>query len=171
MLQFTATIKRFKAQAEKTGWTYIEIPSDLAEQLVPGNKKGFRVKGFLDNCQIEGSSLLPMGGGNFILTLNASIRKKIRKNIGATLHVRIGLDTKPIVPPNELIECLADEPKALERYKELTKSHQNYFKQWIKQAKAEPTKAKRIAASVNALAAGVGFVEAVRSLRKDKLIQ
>ena len=171
MLEFTSPIKRFKAQAEKTGWTYIDVPANLASQLVNGNKKGFRVKGFLDNCKLEGLSLLPMGGGNFILTLNASIRKKIRKNIGADLNVKIEVDNKPITAPKELLECLADEPKAMKRYKELPKSHQNYFTQWIKQAKTEPTKSKRIAASVNALAAGLGFVEAIRSLRKDRIME
>ena len=171
MLQFTATIKRFKEQAEKTGWTYIEVPASLATQLMPGNKKGFRVKGYLDNCPIESISLLPMGGGNFILTLNATIRKQIRKNIGAELKVKIDVDKKPVTPPEELIECLADEPKAMERFNQLTKSHQNYFTQWIKQAKTPPTKAKRIAASINSLAAGLGFVEAIRSLRKDKIIE
>jgi hypothetical protein len=171
MLEFTATISRFKEQGEKTGWTYIEVPSDLANQLVPGNKKGFRVKGFLDDHPIKSLSLLPMGGGNFILTLNATIRKAIRKNIGAKIWVRIEVDTKPITPPKELLECLADEPKALERFKQLAKSHQNYFTQWINQAKTEPTKAKRIAASINALAGGFGFVEAIRSLRKNKIVE
>jgi hypothetical protein len=138
---------------------------------MPGNKKGFRVKGYLDNSRFESISLLPMGGGNFILTLNATIRKKIRKNIGAELNVKIEIDEKPITPPEELIECLADEPKAMEHFSKLPKSHQNYFTQWIKQAKTPPTKAKRIAASINALAAGLGFVEAIRSLRKDKIIE
>jgi hypothetical protein len=41
MLEFIATISRFKEQGEKTGWTYIEVPANLASQLVPGNKKGF----------------------------------------------------------------------------------------------------------------------------------
>lgn len=169
MVHFTSSIKRFKAQGEKTGWTYIEVPADIATQLVPVNKKGFRVKGYLDSCRFEGISLLPMGEGNFILTLNATIRKKIKRNIGAALDVRMEVDTKPITPPQELIDCLSDEPTAMERFKQLPKSHQNYFTQWIKQAKTEPTKAKRIAASVNSLAAGLGFVEAIRSLRKDRI--
>jgi hypothetical protein len=41
MVQFTTTIKQFGKQGEKTGWTYIEIPADIAEKLIPGNKKGF----------------------------------------------------------------------------------------------------------------------------------
>src|SRR5215218_9635027 len=164
MLEFTTTILRFQQQGEKTGWTYIKVPSSLAQKLVPGNKKGFRVKGFLDGCAFQGISLLPMGGGDFILTLNATIRKKIKKEIGAQLKIKMEVDLKPIEPPKELMECLADEPAALARFKALTKSHQNYFTNWINQAKTEPTKAKRIAASINALDKGLGFVEAIRSL-------
>jgi hypothetical protein len=170
MIQFTATIKRFKDNAEKTGWTYIEVPSSLATQLMPGNKKGFRVKGMLDNYSFEGASLLPMGGGDFILTLNASKRKKIKKGPGYKLQVKLEVDAKPILPPKELMDCLADEPEALARFKKLTRSHQNYFTNWINTAKTAPTKAKRIAASINALANGFGFVEAIRSLRKDRMV-
>ena len=171
MLQFIAIISRFKQQGEKTGWTYIEVPASLATQLVPGNKKGFRVKGFLDKYPFSGISLLPMGGGDFIMTLNATIRKGIKKNPGSKINVRMEVDTKPIIPPKELIECLQDEPKAQERFRQLPKSHQNYFTQWINQAKTEPTKAKRIASSINALVAGLGFPEAVRSLRKNKIME
>ena len=171
MLQFIATIQRFKEQGEKTGWTYIQVPASLATQLVPGNKKGFRVKGFLDDYPFGGISLIPMGGGDFILTLNATVRKGIRKNVGAKINVRMVVDKKPITPPKELLECLADEPRAMERFNQLAKSHQNYFTQWIKQAKTEPTKAKRIAASINALVNGFGFVEAIRSLRKNRIVE
>ena len=170
MIHFIATIQRFKEQGEKTGWTYIEIPATLATQLMPGNKKGFRIKGYLDDHAFKSISLLPMGGGDFILTLNATIRKKIRKVKGDKVKVRMEVDTEPIVPPSELMECLSDEPKALARFKLLPKSHQNYFTNWINSAKTEPTKAKRIAASINSLAKGLGFVEAIRSLRKDKIV-
>jgi len=45
MIQFIVTIHRFEKQGEKTGWTYIEIPVDIAEKLKPGSKKSFRVLG------------------------------------------------------------------------------------------------------------------------------
>ena len=92
MVQFTTTIKQFDQQGEKTGWTYIEVPSDIAEKLISGNKKGFRVKGKLDNFPIKGIALLPMGGGNFILTLNADLRRGIHKRKGAMLNVKLQVD-------------------------------------------------------------------------------
>jgi len=63
MIDFTTTILQFGQQGEKTGWHYIEIPADIAQQLKPGNKKSFRVKGKLDHFSFSGVALLPMGGG------------------------------------------------------------------------------------------------------------
>jgi hypothetical protein len=48
MIKFTATLLQFQEQGEKTGWTYIQVPLAMAQQLKPGNKKVFRVKGKLD---------------------------------------------------------------------------------------------------------------------------
>ncbi len=84
-----ATIHKFEKQGEKTGWTYIEVPADIAQKLKPGNKKSFRVKGKLDNYKITGVSLLPMGGGSFIMALNAGMRKGIGKRHGAMLKVQL----------------------------------------------------------------------------------
>ncbi len=77
MIEFKVVIEKFSKQGEKTGWTYIEVSAEIAQKLKPGNKKTFRVKGYLDDFYFEGIALLPMGGGNFIMPLNASHRKKI----------------------------------------------------------------------------------------------
>lgn len=169
MIQFTTIIKRFDAQGEKTGWTYIEVPAGIAQQLLPGNRKGFRVKGYLDKYKFEGISLIPMGGGNFILTLKAAVRKEIHKKHGAMLDVKLQVDPKPILPPPELMECLADEPTALANFNKLPKSHQNYYTRWINEAKTEHTKTKRIAQTVNALSRGMNFGETMRSMKEEKL--
>lgn len=151
MVQLTATIKKFDKQGEKTGWTYIEIPAAIAQKLNPDNKKGFRVKGMLDDYKFSMIALLPMGGGDFIMALNAAMRKRIKKQKGATVQVKMEMDTNEIKPPAELIECLQDEPQALEYFNSLNKGHQNYFTNWINSAKTDTTKAKRIAAILNAL--------------------
>jgi hypothetical protein len=131
MLPFTATIKKFGQQGEKTGWTYIEIPANLAQQLKPGNKKSFRVKGKLDHYAIEQVALVPMGGGDFIMALNTVMRKAIGKHEGATLRVQLQVDTQELKPPEDLIECLHDEPAALAHYNKLPPSHRHYFTRWI----------------------------------------
>lgn len=39
MVRFTAAIAKFGQQEEKTGWTYIAIPEDIAALIHPGVKK------------------------------------------------------------------------------------------------------------------------------------
>ncbi|HEX8277853.1 MAG TPA: YdeI/OmpD-associated family protein, partial [Segetibacter sp.] len=165
MVTFSATIKRFNEQGEKTGWTYIEVTEAIATQLMPGNKKAFRVKGLLDNYVFEGMSLIPMGGGNFILPLNAQVRKYIGKSKGAVLIVKMEVDTKPELLSPDLMQCLRDEPAALAYFNTLAGSHQKYFSRWIESAKTEETKAKRIAQTVTACARSMGYGEMLRSLK------
>lgn len=167
MIQFTTTIKQFDKQGEKTGWTYIDIPSDIAQKLMPGNRKGFYVKGKLDSFSIKGNALLPMGNGNFILTLNADIRKGIRKKKGAMLKVSLQLDREGYKLNEDFMACLNDDPPARTFFDTLTGSHRNYFSKWIDSAKTEPTKTKRIAMAVNALSKKWGFPEMLRNGRKE----
>lgn len=169
MVLFTATIKRFDKQGEKTGWTFIEIPVAVAQKINPGVKKEYRVKGKLDEYAFEMKAIMPMGGGDFILPLNAQMRKAIKKQKGATVKVKMGIDTNEIKPPAELIECLQDEPEALVYFSSLTKGHQNYFTNWINSAKTEPTKARRIAATISALDKHWDFGQMLRALKKEKI--
>jgi hypothetical protein len=165
MVRFSAVIKKFDRQGEKTGWTYIEIPSKVVKKINSDTKKGFRVKGKVDNYAFSMIALLPMGGGDFIMALNATVRKGIKKQKGATVDVTMEVDTNEIKPPVELIECLQDEPEALEYFNGLTRGHQNYFTNWINSAKTDSTKAKRIAATINALSKQWNFGQMLRAMK------
>jgi len=169
MVRFTTTMHKFEKQGEKTGWTYIEVPADLAQKLKPGNKKEFKVKGKLDNHVINRISLLPMGGGIFIMPINAAMRKAIGKRHGAMLKVQLEADDSPFVFNADFMECLDDEPNAKKFFQTLPGSHQRYFSKWIDSAKTDPTKTKRIAQAVSALAKKMGFPEMMRSLKKDSM--
>jgi hypothetical protein len=168
MVEFIAIILKFGEQGEKTGWSYIEINEEIAKKIKPHNRKSFRVKGKLDDYVFKGVAVMPMGDGNFIMALNAATRKAIHKNKGTTLKVRIEADDEVIKPPAELLECLQDEPDALAFFNTLPKGHQNYFGNWIKSAKTEPTKAKRIAQAVNALSKRWHFGIMMQVQKKDK---
>ena len=168
MVRLTATMKKFERQGEKTGWTYIEIPADLAQKLKPGNKKEFKVKGKLDKYGIQRVSLLPMGGGGFIMPINATMRKAIGKRHGAIVQVQLMEDNSEFVFNKDLMECLTDEPVARQFFETLTGSHQRYFSKWIDSAKTEQTKARRIAQAVNALAKRQGYPEMLRSLQQQR---
>lgn len=168
MVKFTTTILRFSEQGEKTGWTYIEIPADIAQKILPNNKRSFRVKGKIDAHTIKGVALMPMGGGNFIMPLNANMRKGIGKRKGATVTAQLELDDTPLAIDKDLMACMNDEPAAIKYFNSLPKSHQNYISNWIRSAKTEPTKTKRIAMAVSALSRNMGFVEMLREQKAKK---
>ncbi len=110
MVRFTTILLKFDEKGEKTGWTYIDIPFDIAEKIKPGHRQTYRVKGKLDNYEIKQVAILPMGDGGFIMPVNADMRKGIGKRKGAIVNVQLEEDTSPVKPPADLIECLADEP-------------------------------------------------------------
>ncbi len=169
MVSFSTIIHRFDKKGEKTGWTYIEIPADIANSLKPKNKMSFRVKGLLDDFPIAQVALIPMGDGIFILPLNASIRKGIRKKEGAMLLVKLEEDKSPILLDSDFTMCLEDDELAKDFFKTLTKSHQQYFSKWIASAKTDETKAKRIAMTINALSKKMGYPEMIRANKANKV--
>lgn len=162
MVQFTAIIEQAGEMGEKTGWSYIIVPPDIAAQLKPGFKKSFRVKGKLDNYAIAQLALLPIGKGVFMMPLKAALRKAIRKNKGAMLKLSIEEDKKPLKISAELLECLADSPKAEKKFMALPKSHQMYYSKWIESAKTIPTRAKRIGMTISAMERNLNFGEMLR---------
>ncbi len=169
-MQYKTVIRKFGGQGEKTGWHYLEVPSEIANNIKEGYKKSFRVKGSLDKYKIERTSLLPMGGGSFIIPLNATIRKALGKRKGAIVLVKLEADERPVKLNSAFLLCLADEPTALEYFNSLPGSHRNYFSKWIDSAKTNETKASRIARAVNALALKLGYGEMMRMNMNQKLL-
>lgn len=167
MITFSTKILRFAQQGEKTGWSYIEISERKAQQLNPGVKKTFRVKGLIDQHPVQKAALLPMGDGNFILPINASIRKGTGKKAGDVVKVQFELDQRTITVPSDFIKCLKDDLRAYDFFKTLPKGHQNYFSKWIDSAKTRETKAKRITMAVIALSSGQGYSEMIRANKRQ----
>jgi len=166
MVQFTTKINKFEKQGEKTGWTYIEIPADIAQKLIPGNKKSFRVKGKLDQFAIKGVSILPMGGGAFIMPFNAGMRKGTGKKHGAMISLKLEVDKNEYQLNKEFMDCLGDEPTALEFFNSLSRSVKNYYSKWIESAKTETTRTRRIAIAVTALSRKMHYGEMLRSMKE-----
>ena len=163
MVKFKAVILQFDRQGEKTGWSYISIPKEIAVEIKPGMKKSFRVKGKLDSHSISKTSLLPMGEGNFILPLNADIRKAIHKKKGAMLNVQLQEDSERLSICQELLECLEDFPLAKKKFNALPGSHQRYYSKWIETAKTIQTKSKRITMTINAMERNMSYGEMLRA--------
>ncbi|HEY5325572.1 MAG TPA: YdeI/OmpD-associated family protein [Mucilaginibacter sp.] len=168
MIAFNTIILQFAEQGEKTGWSYIEIPADIAQQLKPNTKTSFRVRGMLDGFAVKGMALMPMGGGNFIMALKAEVRKGIHKNAGGMLHVCIEEDTGyKVEVPDDLQECFDFEPEAFDFFNSLPKSHRDYFIKWINSAKTNETRAKRIINTVNAILRKWNYGQMMRAMKKE----
>ena len=169
MIHYTTTIQRFDKQGEKTGWTYIEIPADIAEELFPGNKKSFRVKGKLDAFPIKSIAALPMGDGSFIMALNAAIRKGISKKQGAMLAVHLAKDDSEFIMNTDLLDGLAEDIEAKHFFESLAPSHQRYFSKWIDDAKTDATKLKRLAQCLLALSQQKDYGTMIRAQKQNKI--
>jgi len=136
----------------KGGWSYIEI-----KEISPDHKAHFgmvRVKGYIDSYEIKQYNLMPMGNGNLFLPVKAEIRKKIKKEAGDLVHVKLYLDASLLVIPQELIDCLNEYPKAMEFYESLTQSEKRLYLNWVYSAKQEDTKANRIVKMIDKLLLG-----------------
>jgi hypothetical protein len=133
----------------KGGWTYARLP-----EVKPDKKAWFnwvRVKGFIDDYEISAYHLMPMGNGQLFLPVKAAIRKKIKKEVGDTISVRLYLDNDPVEIPAALLECLRDDPDAHQHFFKLTENEKKQAVDWIYSAKKEETRINRMAEFLNLL--------------------
>ena len=166
MYSFKGVIHKYSANAEKTAWTFLEIPPDIIPKLKLKDRKGFRIKGLIDDVKFEKLSTYPVKGGGFIIALNNELRKKLGKKDGAMVSVKFDVDTSKPLQSKELLACLKEDPIALERFKAQPLSHQNYFHRYIESAKGKDTKAGRIVSTIDAMHKGLNYGEMIRSLKK-----
>ncbi len=166
MIQFKVIIEKFGQQGEKTGWTYFAIPAAIANKLNKGIKTSYRVKGFLDEIPINGVAILPMGEGEFIMPLNADLRKKIGKKKNDELLVKLSVDKTGYQLNDDMMACLQDEKEAFDRFTAMPRSHQHYYSKWVDSAKTETTKAKRIAKVIQSMILKQTFAEMLKSDRR-----
>jgi hypothetical protein len=164
--RFTSVIEKYSAKGEKTGWTYVSIPPDVLTRLRLKDKKGFRIKGSIDGVTFEKLSTYPVGNGEFIIALNGELRKKLRKNAGAPVTLSIALDTAEPLESKQLMECLKEDPEALEKFNKQLLSHRNYFHRYVDSAKTDATRAGRIVNVINAMHRGYNYGEMIRALKK-----
>lgn len=168
MIHFSAPLQQFGKNGDKTGWTYIQVPHDVAEQLQPGSRKTFRVKGTLDAFAIKGVAVMPMRDGSFLLAVNAAMRKGLQKKKGAIIKASIAVDKITPQIPLALKECLDDEPEAMAFFQQLTLAQRNYFIKWAEGVKNEMSQARRIAQIIDALLLKQDFVAMMQSHKAQK---
>lgn len=168
MITFSTILRKFGANGEKTGWTYIDIPAIIAEELNKAVRKSYRVKGRLDQYPVKGVALVPMGAGDFIMPVNTLMRKQIGKKEGAVLEVSLELDTAVYELNALLVEGITASPSAGKKFYQLPRSHQHYYSKWIESAKMESTRQKRVVQTVVALERGLSYAELLRELKAEK---
>ncbi len=167
MPEWKTVIEKFGRKGEKTGWTYIVVPLDIAENLNPGSKKSFRVKGYLDATAISGVSLIPMGEGNYILPLKADLRKRIGKKVGAEIFVQLEKDETEYELNPDMMLCLQDDTEAFAFFSSFPFSHQKYFSKYVDAAKTLETKERRIVRIVRAMLLKQNYAEMIRSSKEN----
>lgn len=170
VISFTSVVQRYGEQGEKTGWFYLAIPAVEAQRLHSADRKGFRVKGYLNEVAIAQQALIPMGEGDYILPLNATLRKALRQPaLGIVVQLRLQKDVSELTIDPDFEVCLAEEPAALTFFRSLAPSHQKYFSKWIAEAKTEVTKTKRIALAIEGLSRKMDYGSMIRMGRERKL--
>jgi hypothetical protein len=154
---FAAPLLRFGKQGEKTGWFYIQVPAEVAVQMHPADKKVFRVKGWLNEMPIAQVALMPMGEGDYVLPVNAAMRKHLKAPLGAIVQLRLCEDDSAIAIAADLLACLEDVPEARTFFESLAPSHKKYFSKWIEDAKTMATRTRRLTQAVEGLSHKMDF--------------
>ncbi len=154
MQKFTAKLVK---ESEQGAWTIVIIPFDV--EATYGQKGHIKVKGTIDNYAFSGIKLMPMGDGSYCLAIKDVIRKAIKKGNGDTVQMTMEPDNSQLVIPDKLLEGLNAHPKAKAFFDGLTESNQNYFVEWVANAKREETRDTRVVKSIEKLLVGKKFHE------------
>lgn len=126
----------------KGGWTFIKIPVAL---LRSGKAFGMlKVCGTIDDYQFEGKHLMPLGDGFLFMPIAKPIRQVIGKKEGDKVQFTLYRDEIPTSIPDELIDCLEDDPGKLPLFLKLSDAEQKQWIEYIYSANSDDTKAQRI---------------------------
>lgn len=133
----------------KGGWTFVLLP-DLQQ-----DKRSWfgmtKVRGSVDSFEISNYHIMPFGNGSLFLPVKSEIRKKVGKNEGDWVHVTLYSQDLPAVEMEDFFTCLAEEPVALQRFNNLSKSEQKKLLDWIYSVRNDALRVERIALTIDKL--------------------
>ena len=140
---------RLEKFSGKGGWTYIKLPGELIKS---GKAFGMmKISGSIDDYSFGEKHLLPMGNGYVFLPVAKPIRKILGKEEGDEVEIKFYQDELPEGIPQELIECLQDDPGKLELFRQLTKEEQEKWISYIYSIEDIEAKSNRIIKLLNSL--------------------
>jgi len=143
--------KKFKAviQEGMAGGAFVIVPFDV--ERVFGQKR-VKIKAMIDGEAYRGS-LVRMGGPDHILVILKEIRKKIGKDVGDTVTVRVEVDTEPreIAVPHDFAQSLDQAGSARAFFDTLSFTHRREWIMWIESARKPETRTRRIASATDML--------------------
>jgi hypothetical protein len=147
---FTASLERPEASGT---WTYLVVPFKVEE--VFGARSQVKVRGTVNGAPYR-SSLMPRGDGSHYMVVNKEVRDRAGVSHGDTVDVVMEVDAEPRtldIPP-ELVEALEGSREASETFEKLSYSHLKEYVDYIREAKKEETKLRRIRKAIETLAEG-----------------
>lgn len=140
-----------KLLAARGGGHAIAVDKALAASL--GAKHMSRVAGTLDGHPFR-SNLVTMGGA-FLLGVHKLNVETLGLKPGDTVGVVMALDAEPRgddTPPGILSDALRRDPVAAETWGRLAPSHRREYVGYIKEAKKDETRARRVKRTIDELA-------------------
>lgn len=145
---------RFRTTILQTGKSTagIEVPEEIVDGLGGGKRPKVRVT---INGYTYRSSIAPMGG-TFMVGISAERRAESGLAGGDEVEVELELDTEPreVTVPSDLAAALDSQPAARRTFDGLSYSNKSWHVLQIEGAKTAETRARRVAKSVEILAAG-----------------
>jgi Bacteriocin-protection, YdeI or OmpD-Associated/Domain of unknown function (DUF1905) len=144
-------VPRFRAELKLTGrtGTYIEVPLDVP--AVFGRARP-PVRGTVNGAPLR--STIAKYGGEYLLVVNRQVREAAGAAAGDTVEIELELDTKPRIVrlPKDFAEALDKDARA--EFDRMSYSHRKDYVEWIKDAKREETRRRRIAKAVELIRQG-----------------
>lgn len=129
-----------------------QVPPEIVEKLGGGKRPPVRVT--INNYTYR-STVAPMGGV-FMMGLSAENRAGAGVTQPGFVDVEMELDTAPreVTVPPDFAKALAAEPAAKKTFDALSYSNQSWHVLQVQGAKADETRQRRIAKSVETLREG-----------------
>jgi Domain of unknown function (DUF1905)/Bacteriocin-protection, YdeI or OmpD-Associated len=138
---------KFQCTMQKMGaWTIVITPLDVKK--IFGKNGHVRVKGTIDGCPFDDTSLMPMGTGEHCMPIKADVRKIIRKQAGDIIEISLEEDFSELIIPAELLEAFEASLEAKKMFNAYSPSQKRIYAKYITSSKRKETREKRAVESV-----------------------